>query len=365
MGAAAFRVFLLAAAVLWLAACKPEDSPVAVARPPVVRTVIVAPALSGGARYTGVVHARYESALGFRVSGKILERLVDPGDRVHKAQPLMRLDVTDFTLALKAAHASVEAARAAAIRATNDEMRRRALVKQGWVSTQTYEQDKATADSSEAQLAAAEAQEKQIADQANYAVLEADADGVVMDVPSDPGQVVAAGQTVVRLAHEGPREAEVYLPEGEERNASAPAVAALYARPDESFPAKLRELSAMADPATRTYRARYVLAADGKDAPLGATVTLRLSERPEVKPVFDVPIGALFDDGRGPCVWVVTADGSTVTSRPVSVTHIGEERAAVTSGLQSGERIVAIGAHLLKAGEKVAIANGPLDVAAR
>ena len=351
--------------MIGLAACKAEDRPVASEAPPIVRVVKVAPAAIGGARYTGVVRARYESNLGFRVPGKILERLVDAGDRVTAGQPLMRLDETDFSLALKAAHSAVEAARATALQAASDEARRRKLVAQGWVTAQVYEQNRAAADASAAQLAAALAQEKQIADQATYAVLQADANGVVMEVPGEPGQVVSAGQAVVRLAHEGSREAEVYLPEGVEERAGDPAAAALYAKPDDTFPATLRELSAMADPATRTYRARYVLGQDGRNAPLGATVTVRLSAAAGNAPTYDIPIGAVFDDGHGPAVWIVDATTSTVLRRSVGVAHVGEERAAVDSGLKGGERIVALGAHLLKPGEKVEVGASPLDTAAR
>ena len=362
LGAAA----AVAALVTSVVAFSGQKTDVSVAaRVPVVRTVLVAPASTGGARFTGVVHARYESALGFRVSGKILERLVDPGDRVRKGQALLRLDATDFALALKTAHQAVEAARATAMQAASDEQRRRALVGKGWVTPQAYEQNKALADASAAQFQSALSQEKQAEDQVSYALLQADSDGVIMDVPSDPGQVVAAGQTVVRLAHDGPREAEVYLPEGNEQMAGDDARAALYAKPGEIVPAHLRELSAMADPATRTYRARYVLDGAGEQAPLGATVTLRLSRTAEDGGRFDIPVGALFDAGHGPSVWVIDPASSTVMAQPVAVAQMGEERATVTSGLVAGERIVALGAHLLKSGDKVEAAATPLDTAAR
>ena len=341
-------------------------APQAVAAPlAVVRSALVAPSLAGGRSFTGVIHARYESGLGFRVSGKIMERLVDAGDVVLKGQPLMRLDPTDFALALKAAHAAVEAARATSVQAASDEQRRRKLVAEGWVTPQAYEQNKATADASAAQLRSALAQEKQAEDQASYAVLEADSDGVIMEVPGEPGQVVAAGQSVVRLAHQGAREAEVYLPEGTEGDAGQTAVAHLYARPDAAIPARLRELSSMADPATRTYRARYILEGAGKDAPLGATVTLELSGADNGSRSHDVPIGALFDNGGGASVWVIDTATSTVTARAVSILRMGEELAAVSGDLRSGERIVALGAQLLRPNEKVEIGVAPLEAASR
>ena len=148
-----------------------------------VQTIEAATVSGGVARYTGVIRARTESNLGFRVGGKIFERLVDPGDRVRLGQPLMRLDRTDFSLALNAARASVEAARAQMIKAKADEERSRKLVGDGWTSKQTYDQNKAAADAAIAQFANAEAQASQIANQAGYSELQADADGVVMEVP--------------------------------------------------------------------------------------------------------------------------------------------------------------------------------------
>ena len=232
---------------LALTACSPAETAVS-PQPPLVQTVEVVRSGSGMARYTGVIRARTESNLGFRVGGKIFERLVDPGDRVTRGQPLMRLDRTDFSLALNAARASVEAARAQMIKAKADEERSRKLVSDGWTSKQTYDQNKGAADAAIAQFANAEAQASQIANQAGYAELQADADGVVMEVPSEPGQVVAAGQTVVKLARDGAREAEVFLPEGSRRAAQGEASATLYAEGESTYPARLRELSATADP---------------------------------------------------------------------------------------------------------------------
>ena len=121
--------------------------------------------------------------------------------------------------------------------------------------------------------------------------------------------------------------------------------------------AKLRELSAIADPATRTYRARFVLGGAYQQAPLGATVTLRLSKTAGKNTLFDIPVGALFDAGRGPSVWIIDPATSTVSAQPVTVARIGEERATVSSGVIAGQRVVALGAHLLKPGDKVDVAN--------
>ncbi|MCJ2031631.1 efflux RND transporter periplasmic adaptor subunit [Methylobacterium sp. J-043] len=338
---------------LALAACSPAETAVT-PEPPLVQVAEVAPAVGGVSRYTGVIRARTESNLGFRVGGKIFERLVDPGDRVHLGQPLMRLDRTDFTLALNAARASVEAARAQMIKAKADEERSRKLVSDGWTSKQTYDQNKGAADSAIAQFANAEAQASQIENQAAYAELKADADGVVMEVPSYPGEVVAAGQTVVKLARDGSREAEIFLPEASRRLAKGEASATLYAEGEATYQARLRELSAIADPATRTYRARYILSGGGEDAPLGATVTLQLKSREAARAAtVEVPLTALFNQGRGTSVWRYDAESQTVKPQAVQVARMGEERAELATGLNPGDRIVALGAHLLKADQKV------------
>jgi len=352
--------WMLGVAGLALAACSPAETAVT-PEPPLVQVVAVAPATGAVARYTGVIRARTESNLGFRVGGKIFERLVDPGDPVRRGQPLMRLDRTDFTLALNAARASVEAARAQMIKAKADEERSRKLVGDGWTSKQTYDQNKAAADAAIAQFASAEAQAGQIANQAGYSELQADADGVVMEVPSEPGQVVAAGQTVVKLARDGAREAEVFLPEGSRHLAKGIALATLYAEGEKTFPATLRELSATADPVTRTYRARYILSGGGETAPLGATVTLQLkaAQAPPTASVL-VPLGALFDQGSGSAVWRYDAETQTVAAQPVAVARLSEESAEVASGLNPGDRIVSLGAHLLKAGQKVRQASASM-----
>ena len=365
IGAAALVALALVGSIAAVAvADRTRDAP-REARLPVVRTILVAPASLGGSRFTGVVHARYESALGFRVGGKIAERLVDTGQRVRKGQAMMRLDATDYDLALEAAHQTVAAARATSLQTASDEKRRRALVGQGWVTAQAYEQNKALADSASAQLLSALSRESQAANQADYAVLRADSDGVVMETSGEPGQVVAEGQTVVRLAQDGPREAEVYLPEGDVRKVADQAVASLYVAPDAMIPARLREMSAIADPLTRTYRARYVLGRGGSDAPLGSTVTVHLEVAQGRGRTLSVPATAVFDDGHSSQVWVVDAATSTVAPRRVEVVALGEEDAVVTGDLAIGTRVVAIGAHLLKAGEKIEVETSRTGTAGR
>lgn len=339
-----------------LAACNRPDAEPAEKTARVRVAEIVADGVSQ-VRYTGVVRARTESNLGFRVAGKVAERLVDPGMRVKRGQPLMRLDPADFELSTASARANTEAARAQQIRASQDEARLRALVGNGAVSRQAYEQSRAAADAARAELTAAQAQARQAANQAQYTVLAADADGVVLTVPVEPGQVVSAGQTVVSVALDGPREAVVALPETAGTrvlNADAPAIATLYAEPDRTFEARLRERSAIADPASRSFEARYTLAGEGAGAPLGATVTLAFPVDADSRHLA-VPVGALIDRGAGPGVWRIDP-ANTVGWQPVTVIHMGEALASIGSDgpVKQGDKVVALGAHLLNEGQAVA-----------
>jgi RND family efflux transporter MFP subunit len=313
-------------------------------------------ATSGERAFTGVVSAHVQSNLGFRVSGKITQRLVDPGQTVKAGQPLMKLDPADLQLTIVAQTNAINAAKATATQARADEARYRNLVAQGWVSRQKYEQAKSALDNAEAQLAAAEAN-AQLARNANdYSRLLADSDGVVVETLAEPGQVVAAGQTVVRLAHAGPREAAVYLPETVRPALKSEAAAFLYGDLKSTSKAWLRQLSDAADPATRTYEARYVLEDDAANAPLGATVTIRIP-RSKNGDLVEVPVGALFDrDGRTG-VWLLDQEKLIVGFKPVKLAEVREETAAVSHGLEIGDQVVALGAHLLHEGEHVRVAG--------
>jgi RND family efflux transporter MFP subunit len=333
-----------------------ENTPVESPIPRLVRTFTVISARGSVAEFTGVIHARTESDLGFRVPGKIIEKLVGDGDHVKRGQALMRLDPTDLQLAATAAREAVEAARAQNKRALADERRLHNLVAMKAVSVQEYDRAKSSADATTAQLKAAVAHSAQLENQVGYAVLRAEADGVIMETPADVGQVVGAGTVVIRLAHDGPREAVVNLPEGEAKVAKkSTAVANLYADPGQTFVAQLRELSAMADPLTRTYQARYTLSGAGENAPLGATVTVHPDGEETDGPVqqYEIPIGALYDGGAGASVWVIDPETSTLSRQAVEVVKLGSETALISKGLKPGEHILALGAHLVKEGEQV------------
>jgi RND family efflux transporter MFP subunit len=280
-----------------------------------------------------------------------VERLVNVGQQVKAGQPLMRIDDTDLRLALTAKRNAVAGARASFVQLEADERRYASLVNKGWVSRQRYEQAKAALDTAEAQLAAAEAEARVAENEATYAVLVADADGTVLETLGEPGQVVSAGQTVVRIAQAGPREAVVALPETIRPAIGSVAEASVYAGNGRRYRAHLRQLSDSADPQTRTYEARYVLDGEAAAAPLGATVTIRLASEARQSEV-QVPLGAVLDDGEKTGVWIFDSATSTVQFQPVQLVRVTSET-AVVSGLNSSDPIVSLGAHLLQEGARV------------
>ncbi|WP_315530727.1 efflux RND transporter periplasmic adaptor subunit [Delftia acidovorans] len=348
---------------LALAACGKSTPPDPRTQPPLVRTTLVAPGNAPERVFTGTIAARVQGDLGFRVAGKVLERLVDTGQTVRRGQALLRLDPVDLKLAANAQQEAVAAARARAQQASDEEQRYRDLQGTGAVSALAHEQIKAAADSARAQLRAAEAQAAAALNASRYAELLADADGIVMETLAEPGQVVSAGQVVVRLAHAGRREAVVQLPETLRPALGSAAQARLFGREDVVIPARLRQLSDVADRATRTFEARYVLdAGAAASAPLGSTVTLRIggtstatatstSTSTAGKATLQVPIGAILDEGKGAAVWVV--QGDQVRRQPVTVVQVQDGNAQVVGALGLGERIVALGAHLLSEGAQV------------
>jgi len=346
-------VAVVGAAGTFFLAAEPTKPEVEVSDPrtgsPLVRVAEVKKSHMLERSFTGTVASRVQSDLGFRVPGKIVDRMVDAGQQVKEGQPLIRVDETDLQLALTAKRNTVTAARAVLIQARADEKRYAALVKNGLAATpQRYEQAKAALDTATAQLAAAEADAEVAENAATYTTLVADTDGTVVETFGDPGQVVAAGQTVVQLAMAGPREALVWLPETLRPAVGSEAQASVYGSDGLSGDARLRQISDSADPRTRTYEARYVLEGGAASAPLGSTVTIRIQDTDRQSEVA-VPVGAVLDDGSRTGVWVIDRISSSVKFTPIAVKRIGEETAFVT-GIEVGQHVVALGAHLLEDG---------------
>ena len=242
---------------LLLVACHPT-----VADPrtqaPLVLTADAVPAAAPELRLTGVVRARVESDLGFRVAGKVAARLVDAGQAVKKGQALMRLDPNDLALGASSRAFDLAATRARLDQTEADLNRLKGLVEVGATSAKSYDEATAAAASARAQWAAAQAQSSVASNARGYSLLVADADGVVQETMAEPGQVVSAGQSVIKLAQAGPREAAVDLPENFRPSLRSAGKASLYGGDGTIFSAVLRQVSQAADPLTRTYPARYV-----------------------------------------------------------------------------------------------------------
>lgn len=343
--------FLLLPLVLMACSSKHEPDPRTEA--PLVRVAPVHGASTPSRSFTGTVAAQIQSDLGFRVSGKVQERLVDTGQRVKRGQALMRIDPIDLNLQAHAHQEAVAVARARAKQATDDEARYRGLVDAGAVSASAYDQIKASADSAQAQLKAAEAQANVAQNASRYALLLADADGTVVETLAEPGQVVSAGQPVVRLAQDGQRDAVVHLPETLRPPIGSTAKATLYGNRQTPVLARLRQLSDAADQTSRTYEAKYTLTGPSAQAPLGATVTVEITDVIDATSSLTVPISALFDPGNGPGIWIVEGKPARVAWHPVRVMSLTDEEAQIQGDVRISDSVVSLGAHLLHEGDTV------------
>lgn len=349
-----YDIGILSFLVLLLAGCgsNVEDPRLA---DTLVNVMTVKEAKAQEQSFTGVVSARVQSNLGFRVSGKIVERLVDKGQNVKKGQALMRIDQNDLALTITAKENAVKAANARFVLTSADENRYKKLLEVNAISKQSYDQAKAAVDAASAELAAALAQAQIAKNEGQYSLLTADSDGTIVETLGEPGQVVSAGQTVIKLAHNGAREASIDLPETVRPTLNSAAQAVLFGSTVRT-PVSLRQLSDSANPLTRTYEARYVLSGDIAKAPLGSTITVYLPFKKGTNTV-EVPLSAITDEGKGPGVWIVNSDALTLSFRMVEIDSLTTESALIKSGLGQNDKIVALGAHYLHEGQKVRIAK--------
>jgi len=302
--------------------------------------------------FVGVVRARYETDLGFRVAGKIVARVVNVGDRVRAGDVVARLDPQDLRLQAESAEAELAAATSNLAQVAADLARYTTLRERGYASVADFDRKKVAKDEAEGRIERARRTLELARNQLAYAELKSDADGVITATPAEPGQVVALGQAVARLAHRGEKEAVVALPEtwlGEARKAQA--TVRLWSEPDRVFAARLRELSPQADSATRTYAARFTIAQADDTVAFGMTATVTLSRAAESK-VARVPLSAILNRGAGPSVYVVDPTGALAV-RPVTVASFGEDAATITSGVNEGDKVVTLGVQKLEAGLKV------------
>ena len=335
----------LALIALLVAACGSPPPPPAEVR--YVKTIVVHATTDAGAsrEYSGEVRARYESVVGFRVGGKIIARLVDAGASVKAGQALAKLDPSVAVLQATQAEAQRTLANAEAKRYRD--LRARNFISQSAL------------DAKETTLQAAAAQAGLARNQASYTTLIADQAGLVAEVLAQPGQVVAAGQGVLRLARDGERDVLIQLPESAigTLKIGDPAELKLWTDTTRTYHGKLREIAGAADPATRTFLARIAISDVDARLGLGMTATARFMHDQSVPIV--IPLASIFQQGDHPAVWMVDKD-QQISLRIIEIERYGDEGATVKSGLQDGDLIVAAGVHKLATGEKVKlVASGP------
>jgi RND family efflux transporter MFP subunit len=302
--------------------------------------------------YTGVIRARYESDLAFRVGGKIVSRHVELGERVRAGQPLFKLDPEDFELALKAAEADLAAAEAEVEYATAQDARQQRLLQLNRGATSDAEVEKARA-ARDMAVGRRDRAVKALAlarNRLSYCILAADADGVVTELPGEAGLVVVEGQPVARLARDGGLEAVVSLPENRvEAARTAQARVTLWSAPDVSFRAVLREVSPSADPLTRTYQARFALPAAGPGVELGMTATVYLTPA-DFTPGFVLPLSSLVRQSDRPAVWVVGRKAGRPTLTPVEVREYRQDSVVISAGVKPGDLVVTAGVQKIDSG---------------
>lgn len=346
--------FLPTLLVLVLASCG-RDAPQA--PPPDIRPVraerVGVEAAVQGSRYAGEVRARYETDLAFRVGGRVRTRAVEVGSEVRAGQLIATLDPQDYALAARAARAQLAAAETDARLAQQDLQRFAELHARNFISAAELDRRRATADAAAARVRALRAEAARQDNQQAYTRLAAPHAGVVTAVAFEAGQVVAAGQPVARVAQRGEREVRIDVPENALqalRAERAPRIR-LWAAPQKAYAGRLREVSPMADPATRTYSARVSLLDPDADVKLGMTATVEIGTA--AAPRLSVAQTALFRVDGKPQVWVVDPRTHKVAARSVQIGALDGTRAVIVSGLAAGEWVVTAGVHKIAPGQEV------------
>ena len=355
---AARRVFCLcaiAALVTTLVACSKAEAPQEPLRS--VKLITVAGSdLNLGGEYAAEVRARVESRLGFRVGGKLVQRPAEPGQRVAAGQLLALVDAQDFQLAAQAAQAQVSAAQSQRDLAAAEFKRFEALKAQNFISGAELERREASLKAADAALNQAKAQAQAQGNQAGYARLPASHAGVITAVEAEVGQVVSAGQPVVRLAHDGPRDAVFAVSESAIMAIRVgQSMQATVLSTGQTVQGKVREMAASADPVTRTYAVKLALA-PGVALPLGATLNVRApGVSGSAVSAIKLPTSALRQEGQGTAVWVLDEASMTVNSQAVKLGMVDGNEVVVSSGLKPGQRVVSAGVHVLSPGQKVTV----------
>src|SRR5438270_1679745 len=306
--------------------------------------------------FVGTVRPRIESDLGFRVAGKVAKRLVEVGQTVEIGQPLATLDEVDLKLQAEQAVAEQTAATGVLAQAAAAEQRAKDLRAKGWTTDAQLDSSRAAADEARARLNRAERSVELTKNSLSYATLVADTRGVVTATLVEPGQVVASGQTAIRVARFAEKEAVVAIPETlVGRAKDGVATVTLWSEADKKYTAKLREVAPSADPATRTYLAKFSLPDAGDTVSLGMTATLTLADRATER-VARVPLSALFSQGGDPSLYIVDGAGD-VTLKPVAVKSYESNDVVITSGVDEGAKVVVLGVQKLDPAQKVRVVS--------
>jgi RND family efflux transporter MFP subunit len=322
---------------------------------PIRVTEINFEAASHTTSYTGTLRPHHEVALSFRLPGKLVERMVDVGDRVSAGQVIARIDDTDVRLELDLAAAEVEAARVDLQRAEAEKARSETLFSEGHVAQAALDRALSGAAQAVARRDRAERALELSRNKLDYTRLTADADGIVTATPADAGAVVGAGQPIVSLARTGEVDAVFALPEQDRAGfAAGTATATLWGVTGPAFALTLRDISPDVDPAGRTYRVRMTLDAPDAQTVLGRTVTVSVNLSSEA-PAAPVPLAAVVNDGTGASVWRLNSGGTTVENVAVEIASISANVALIRGDLVEGDRIVSLGAHKIDPARPVRI----------
>jgi RND family efflux transporter MFP subunit len=354
MGLPAAAVLATIAAIL-LAACRPEPEPMMLGARP-VRTV-VAERNEAGVPITlaGRIEAEDEVSLAFRISGRILESDVKLGDRVKAGQVVARLEPQNELNALRTAKANLAAAQGQLTQARNHFERQETLLAQGWTTRANHDQATQALQTARAQVDAAEAQLKTAHDLVSFTELKADAPGTLTALGPGAGEVVQAGQMVVKLARKDGRDAVFDVPAQLLRSAPADPEVTVNLTEDASVVARgrVREVAPQADPVTRTFEVKVGLTEPPPAMRLGATVTGRMQR--EAQATIAIPATALTKFNRQPGVWVVDPASGAVSMRNVDVLRFDQASVAISGGLDVGEIVVTAGVQALHPGQKVRV----------
>jgi len=302
--------------------------------------------------FVGTIRPRIEADMGFRVPGKVAKRLVEVGQTVDVGQPLATLDEVDLKLQAEQAEAEFSAATGVLAQAAAAEQRAKDLRGKGWTTDAQMDQARAAADEARARLNRAERSVELTKNSLSYATLVADTRGIVTATLIESGQVVASGQSAIRVARLGEKEALVAIPEtllGRAKTGAA--TVTLWSEADKKYAAKLREVAPSADPATRTYLAKFSLPEAGDDVSLGMTATLTLSDS-ETECVAKLPLSALYSQGGEPSLYIVN-DAGEVTRKPVKVKGYESSYVVIAGGVEEGAKVVALGVQKLDPAQKV------------